>query len=339
MTTASSAPARFRTLRDRLRPPRPRPPACADRRGARLQPLVRGGDDRAVRGRLGGSGTTRRPSPSRAGRAARWRRCTSPGSRARPCCVRRTRSWRRRSPPSARVRASSSSIATARTCACRSRTSRPRPSGTRPRAAFLVHIGGHIAFEVERIAAYCAEHGIFLIEDCAHAHGASWNGRKAGYLGRCRRLLAVRDKDDLHRRGRRARLPPARGDRARAGVPQLRQAHLRGARAELPDERVHRRARAGADRTAARDRRMEERGRPRRSSIRGIRAGSSCPKGWSPGSTSTSCSTGWSAPPAVSTTSRVTGFLATTSNYPTATGSRETTRAFRCITDLRRLTS
>src|SRR6202012_4661774 len=52
-----------------------------------------------------------------------------------------------------------------------------------PRAAFLVHIGGHIAFEVEKIAAYCREHGIFLIEDCAHAHGASWNGRKAGTYG------------------------------------------------------------------------------------------------------------------------------------------------------------
>lgn len=53
----------------------------------------------------------------------------------------------------------------------------------KPRAAFLVHIGGHIAFEVQQIADYCAEHGIFLIEDCAHAHGASWNGRKAGSWG------------------------------------------------------------------------------------------------------------------------------------------------------------
>src|SRR5947209_1471559 len=49
--------------------------------------------------------------------------------------------------------------------------------------AFLVHIGGHIAFDSERIAAYCREHGIFLIEDCAHAHGASWNGRKPGSYG------------------------------------------------------------------------------------------------------------------------------------------------------------
>jgi dTDP-4-amino-4,6-dideoxygalactose transaminase len=53
----------------------------------------------------------------------------------------------------------------------------------RPRAAFLVHIGGHIAFESEQIARYCADHGIFLIEDCAHAHGASWNGRKPGGYG------------------------------------------------------------------------------------------------------------------------------------------------------------
>jgi dTDP-4-amino-4,6-dideoxygalactose transaminase len=53
----------------------------------------------------------------------------------------------------------------------------------KPKAAFLVHIGGHIAFEVEQIAAYCAEHGIFLIEDCAHAHGASWNGQRPGTYG------------------------------------------------------------------------------------------------------------------------------------------------------------
>jgi perosamine synthetase len=53
----------------------------------------------------------------------------------------------------------------------------------RPRAAFLVHIGGHLAFESEQIADYCAANDIFLIEDCAHAHGASWNGRKPGSYG------------------------------------------------------------------------------------------------------------------------------------------------------------
>jgi dTDP-4-amino-4,6-dideoxygalactose transaminase len=53
----------------------------------------------------------------------------------------------------------------------------------RPAAAVLVHIGGHIAFDSERIAAYCREHGIFLLEDCAHAHGAEWDGRRPGTYG------------------------------------------------------------------------------------------------------------------------------------------------------------
>ncbi len=53
----------------------------------------------------------------------------------------------------------------------------------RPRAVFLVHIGGHIAFDVDDIAALCRSEGILLIEDCAHAHGASWNGRRAGSWG------------------------------------------------------------------------------------------------------------------------------------------------------------
>jgi dTDP-4-amino-4,6-dideoxygalactose transaminase len=53
----------------------------------------------------------------------------------------------------------------------------------RPRAAVLVHIGGHIAFDVELIAEYCRAEGIFLLEDCAHAHGASWHGRRPGSWG------------------------------------------------------------------------------------------------------------------------------------------------------------
>ena len=53
----------------------------------------------------------------------------------------------------------------------------------KPKAAWLVHIGGHIAFQVEAIARYCKEKGIALLEDCAHAHGAEWNGRKPGSWG------------------------------------------------------------------------------------------------------------------------------------------------------------
>src|SRR5689334_24358254 len=53
----------------------------------------------------------------------------------------------------------------------------------RPRAVIVVHIGGHIAFDIERIAELCRAEGIFLIEDCAHAHGADWHGRRPGTWG------------------------------------------------------------------------------------------------------------------------------------------------------------
>ncbi len=53
----------------------------------------------------------------------------------------------------------------------------------RPRAVILVHIGGHLAFDTHRIADMCRAAGVFLIEDCAHAHGASWHGRRAGTFG------------------------------------------------------------------------------------------------------------------------------------------------------------
>src|SRR4051795_4601284 len=53
----------------------------------------------------------------------------------------------------------------------------------KPKAAVLVHIGGHIAFDSHKIAEYCRAEDIFLFEDCAHAHGASWNGEKPGTFG------------------------------------------------------------------------------------------------------------------------------------------------------------
>jgi dTDP-4-amino-4,6-dideoxygalactose transaminase len=53
----------------------------------------------------------------------------------------------------------------------------------KPKAVFLVHIGGHIAFDAERIAELCRAEGILLLEDCAHAHGADWNGRRPGTYG------------------------------------------------------------------------------------------------------------------------------------------------------------
>jgi dTDP-4-amino-4,6-dideoxygalactose transaminase len=53
----------------------------------------------------------------------------------------------------------------------------------KPAAVWLVHIGGHIAFQIEEIAKLCQDKGIILLEDCAHAHGASWKGKKAGCWG------------------------------------------------------------------------------------------------------------------------------------------------------------
>lgn len=53
----------------------------------------------------------------------------------------------------------------------------------KPAAVWVVHIGGHIAFEIEEISRFCKERRIVLLEDCAHAHGASWNGRKPGTWG------------------------------------------------------------------------------------------------------------------------------------------------------------
>jgi dTDP-4-amino-4,6-dideoxygalactose transaminase len=47
----------------------------------------------------------------------------------------------------------------------------------------LVHIGGAISPETAAIAQLCEARGIFLFEDAAHAHGASYGGRMAGTFG------------------------------------------------------------------------------------------------------------------------------------------------------------
>lgn len=51
------------------------------------------------------------------------------------------------------------------------------------RAVIVVHIGGHIAFQIEEIARFCKEKNIYLIEDCAHVHGAWWKGKTGGHYG------------------------------------------------------------------------------------------------------------------------------------------------------------
>lgn len=51
-------------------------------------------------------------------------------------------------------------------------------------AVVVVHIGGYISSDMQRIAARCQNLGIPLIEDAAHAHGALQDGQAAGSFGR-----------------------------------------------------------------------------------------------------------------------------------------------------------
>ncbi len=50
-------------------------------------------------------------------------------------------------------------------------------------AVIVVHIGGLITPALPAIRALCAEHNIPLVEDAAHAHGSSFNGKAAGSFG------------------------------------------------------------------------------------------------------------------------------------------------------------
>jgi perosamine synthetase len=47
----------------------------------------------------------------------------------------------------------------------------------------LVHIGGTVSADVEGIAKLCEQRDLFLVEDAAHAHGATHDGRAAGSFG------------------------------------------------------------------------------------------------------------------------------------------------------------
>lgn len=50
-------------------------------------------------------------------------------------------------------------------------------------ALVVVHIGGYITPDMERIAERARQLGVPLVEDCAHAHGASLEGKVAGSYG------------------------------------------------------------------------------------------------------------------------------------------------------------
>jgi len=50
-------------------------------------------------------------------------------------------------------------------------------------AIILVHIGGVISPQVYALKRLCDERGLYLIEDCAHAHGCTLDGKQAGTFG------------------------------------------------------------------------------------------------------------------------------------------------------------
>jgi perosamine synthetase len=50
-------------------------------------------------------------------------------------------------------------------------------------AVVLVHIGGLITPHVDEIRALCEDRGVALVEDAAHAHGSTYDGRFAGSFG------------------------------------------------------------------------------------------------------------------------------------------------------------
>jgi dTDP-4-amino-4,6-dideoxygalactose transaminase len=52
----------------------------------------------------------------------------------------------------------------------------------RTRAIIPVHLGSAMA-DMDRISELAATHGLRVIEDCAHAHGARWKDRAAGTIG------------------------------------------------------------------------------------------------------------------------------------------------------------
>ena len=47
----------------------------------------------------------------------------------------------------------------------------------------VVHIGGVVPPQIKEIQEICEDHGLFLIEDAAHAHGSTLDGKKAGGFG------------------------------------------------------------------------------------------------------------------------------------------------------------
>jgi dTDP-4-amino-4,6-dideoxygalactose transaminase len=64
---------------------------------------------------------------------------------------------------------------------------------SRTKAIIVVHLGGWPC-DMPAIMAYAEEHGLFVIEDCAQAHGASYEGKKVGSFGDAAAFSFCQDK-------------------------------------------------------------------------------------------------------------------------------------------------
>ncbi|MAT42520.1 MAG: hypothetical protein CL609_09280 [Anaerolineaceae bacterium] len=53
---------------------------------------------------------------------------------------------------------------------------------SRTKAVIVVHLGGH-PVDLDAILDLCRSHHLYLIEDCSHAHGSEWRGKKVGGFG------------------------------------------------------------------------------------------------------------------------------------------------------------
>jgi dTDP-4-amino-4,6-dideoxygalactose transaminase len=87
----------------------------------------------------------------------------------------------------------------------------------RTRAIIAVHMAGHPA-DMDRLVQIARVHNLALVEDCAHAHGSEWRGRKVGAIGdigtfsfQASKLMTageggmvVTNRDDLEMRARSA---------------------------------------------------------------------------------------------------------------------------------------
>jgi perosamine synthetase len=50
------------------------------------------------------------------------------------------------------------------------------------KAVIVTHMWGNPC-DMDKITAFCREHGLLLFEDCSHAHFAAWNGSRVGTFG------------------------------------------------------------------------------------------------------------------------------------------------------------